>query len=101
MARTRCSSSPALAASWRWSRWCSAHRSLTLLLASMSGTPAELRAVTVHVLHLGDVAPGNLPDVDAQGLGQPPPLLRAGRVAALDDRLDDLAVQARRVHQVL
>src|SRR5262245_14901934 len=101
MAKTRCSSSPDNSASFRASIPRSRHnRSTPLGCASAIVDPQSLRAATelwavaIDVRDLRRVAPGDLLGRDTKRRGQAPPLFRARRVAAVDDRFDDALVEA-------
>src|SRR5260370_9552268 len=57
-----------------------------------SWAAAELRTMAVHVLHLLREAPGNLACFGAEGRRQTLPLLRTGRVTAMEHGVQDLGV---------
>src|SRR4051794_4630910 len=105
IATTRCSSTPERSASCRASMPAAAHNWSTLLrfsaIVGPSRTAAELRAVAVHVRDFGAVSPRHLVGSDAECGGQALPLLRAGRVAGLRDRLHDAAVEAGRLDELV
>src|SRR5262245_32701459 len=107
IAKTRCSSRPDNSASFRASIPRSTHSWSTpfgcasaIVDPYSSRAAAELRAVAVDMRDLRRVAPGHLFWRDAQRRGQAAPLFRAGRVAAVDDRLDDTLVEAGLFNEV-
>src|SRR5262245_15303059 len=103
MARTRCSSTPDRSASCLTSIPCSTHKRSTDLgwsdIPASSRAAAELRAVPVDMLDLGDVPPRDLVRPDTEGPGQAPALLRARGVPPRRDRLDHAILQPRRLDQ--
>src|SRR5260370_24243905 len=57
--------------------------------------------MSINVLNLGRVAPGDQCHLDPESGGQAPPLLGTGSVLAVYDRQEDSAIQRRGLEQLL